>query len=58
LFEKANIIRPKLLKHTLRIYQLMDGEYQLTQFWGKDKIQSPTFPELNLTVEQIFMTRE
>ncbi|MBW4513380.1 MAG: Uma2 family endonuclease [Scytonematopsis contorta HA4267-MV1] len=39
---------------TFSIYKLIDGEYQVTQFRGSDKIQSPTFPELNLTVEQIF----
>jgi Uma2 family endonuclease len=39
---------------TMSIYQLIDGEYQVTQFRGSDKIVSPTFPELNLTAEQIF----
>jgi Uma2 family endonuclease len=39
---------------TISIYQLIDGEYQVTQFRGSDKIVSPTFPELNLTAEQIF----
>lgn len=39
---------------TISIYQLIDGEYQVTQFWGSDKIISPTFPELKLTVEQVF----
>lgn len=41
---------------TFSIYQLIDGEYQVTQFRGNDKIQSPMFPELNLTVEQIFIS--
>ncbi|NEO79160.1 Uma2 family endonuclease [Moorena sp. SIO4G3] len=43
-------------KHpTLSIYQLVDGEYQVQQFRGKDRInKSTTFPELNLTAEQIF----
>ncbi len=40
---------------TFSLYQLLDGEYQVTQFRGSDKIQSPAFPELNLTVEQIFI---
>jgi Uma2 family endonuclease len=39
---------------TISIYQLIDGEYQVTQFRGSDRIVSPTFPELNLTAEQIF----
>jgi Uma2 family endonuclease len=39
---------------TISIYQLIDGEYQVTQFRGDDRIISPTFPELNLTAEQIF----
>ncbi|MEH1786486.1 MAG: Uma2 family endonuclease [Nostoc sp.] len=43
---------PKL--PTISIYKLIDGEYQVTQFRGSDCIVSPTFPELNLTAEQIF----
>ncbi|MHC5745907.1 MAG: Uma2 family endonuclease [Nostoc sp.] len=39
---------------TISIYQLIDSEYQVTQFRGTDRIVSPTFPELNLTAEQIF----
>ncbi|MHC0065654.1 Uma2 family endonuclease [Nostoc sp. UIC 10890] len=39
---------------TLSIYQLIDGEYQITQFRGSYRIISPTFTELNLTAEQIF----
>ncbi|MEH1821789.1 MAG: Uma2 family endonuclease [Nostoc sp.] len=39
---------------TFSIYQLIDGEYQVTQFRGSDKIISPTFPELILTAEQVF----
>ncbi|MCC5600081.1 Uma2 family endonuclease [Nostoc favosum] len=39
---------------TISIYQLIDSEYQVTQFRGSDRIVSPTFPELNLTAEQIF----
>ncbi|MBD2531160.1 Uma2 family endonuclease [Nostoc flagelliforme FACHB-838] len=39
---------------TISIYQLIDGEYQVTHFRGTDRIISPTFPELNLTAEQIF----
>jgi Uma2 family endonuclease len=39
---------------TVSIYQLVDGVYQITQFRGTDRIVSPTFPELNLTAQQIF----
>jgi Uma2 family endonuclease len=38
---------------TISIYQLIEGEYQVTQFRGSDVIQSPAFPELNLTANQI-----
>jgi Uma2 family endonuclease len=41
---------------TFSVYNLLDGEYQLTQFRDDDRIVSPTFPELNLTVNQIFNT--
>ncbi|MEH2418051.1 Uma2 family endonuclease [Nostoc sp.] len=39
---------------TLSIYQLIDGEYEVTQFRGSAHILSPTFIELNLTAEEIF----
>jgi Uma2 family endonuclease len=39
---------------TISIYWLVEGEYQVSQFRRNDRIQSPTFPELNLTAEQIF----
>ena len=39
---------------TISIYQLIDGEYQVTQFRGDDRIVSPTFPQLNLMAQQIF----
>jgi len=36
------------------VYRLDEsGQYQSTRFQGTDRIISPTFPELNLTVEQI-----
>jgi Uma2 family endonuclease len=41
-------------KPTFSVYQLVDGEYQGQQFRGGDQIISPTFPELNLTAEQVF----
>lgn len=40
---------------TISIYYLVEGEYQVSQFRGADRIRSPTFPELNLTAEQIFL---
>lgn len=39
---------------TLSVYQLIDGEYQVSQFRGSDRIISPSFPELILTAEQVF----
>lgn len=39
---------------TISVYALVEGEYQVTQFRGNDRIQSPTLRELNLTAEQVF----
>lgn len=39
---------------TVSVYQLVEGEYQVSQFRGNDRIVSPTFSGLNLTAEQIF----
>lgn len=39
---------------TISIYSLVEGEYQVNLFHQNDVIISPTFPNLNLTVEQIF----
>ncbi|MBD2664523.1 hypothetical protein B6N60_03850 [Richelia sinica FACHB-800] len=39
---------------TFTVYQLVDGEYQFQQFRGNERIISPSFPELNLTAQQIF----
>jgi Uma2 family endonuclease len=38
---------------TVSVCQLIEGEYQLKQFRGNERIESPTFPELILTVEQL-----
>ena len=38
----------------ISVYQLIDGEYQVSQFRGSNRIISPRFPELILTAEQIF----
>jgi Uma2 family endonuclease len=39
---------------TIFVCELIDGEYQMNPFKGDDSIVSPTFPELNLTAQQIF----
>jgi len=39
---------------TFTVGTLVDGEYELQQFRTTDLIISPTFPDLQLTVEQIF----
>ncbi|MCL1465745.1 Uma2 family endonuclease [Argonema galeatum] len=39
---------------TLSVYQLVDEEYQVKQFRESERVESLAFPELNLTVEQIF----
>jgi Uma2 family endonuclease len=39
---------------TISIYSLVEGEYQVQQFRNGERIQSPTFPDLALTAEQIF----
>ena len=39
---------------TLLVCCLEEGEYRISKFRGDDCIQSPTFPQLNLTAEQIF----
>ncbi|MHC5599834.1 MAG: Uma2 family endonuclease [Nostoc sp.] len=41
---------------TVSLYTLIEGEYQVSQFQGNNRIISPLFPELNLTAEQIFQT--
>ncbi|WP_392532301.1 Uma2 family endonuclease [Nostoc sp. C117] len=39
---------------TILVCCLEEGEYRVSKFRGDDRIQSPTFPELDLTPEQIF----
>ncbi|MEH2211590.1 Uma2 family endonuclease [Nostoc sp.] len=39
---------------TILVCCLEEGEYRVSKFRGDDRIQSPTFPELDLTAEQIF----
>ncbi|MGA9380948.1 MAG: Uma2 family endonuclease [Phormidium sp.] len=38
---------------TVFVYQLKEGAYQVTAFRGSQRIVSPTFPELELTVDEI-----
>ncbi len=39
----------------IAIYQLVDGTYQGQQFRGTERLISQTFPDLNLTAEQVFI---
>src|SRR5262249_785028 len=39
---------------TIAVYQLVEGEYQVSQFRGVAQIMSPTFPALALTAAQMF----
>lgn len=39
---------------TFSVYSLIDGEYEVRRFRADERIISPTFPELNLTVAQVF----
>ena len=49
---RAFIGNPK--QPTISVNQLIEGEYQVSQFRQGERIQSPTFPEINLTADQIF----
>lgn len=39
---------------TISVYQLVEGEYQVSQFRGTAQVISPMFPELALTAAQVF----
>jgi Uma2 family endonuclease len=39
---------------TILVHELIDGEYQVTAFQGDERVISPSFPNLNLTANQIF----
>ena len=39
---------------TISVCNLVDGEYQILKFRENDRIVSQTFPDLNLTANQIF----
>jgi Uma2 family endonuclease len=40
---------------TISVYYLIDGEYDLHQFRGSELIQSPTFPELKLSIDLLLV---
>ncbi len=42
---------------TLSVYQLVDGEYQVTLFTGNSRIESKAFPELQLSAPEIFAAK-
>ncbi len=42
---------------TLSVYQLVDGEYQITLFTGNERIESLAFPELQLSAAEIFAAK-
>jgi Uma2 family endonuclease len=39
---------------TISVCNLVDGEYQISKFRDDEQVISPTFPQLNLTANQIF----
>jgi Uma2 family endonuclease len=39
---------------TIFVCELIDGEYQMTPFRGNDRILSPTFGQMNLSLQQVF----
>ncbi len=41
-------------KPTFTVCCLVEGEYEMQQFRGRDRIFSPTFSELQLTVDRVF----
>jgi len=47
------IIDPNLDRAVVTVLTLKDGSYQSREFRGSDRVVSPTFPNLQLTAEQI-----
>lgn len=43
---------------TVSVLVLVDGQYRETRFTGRERIISPTFPELALTVEEVIWAGE
>lgn len=42
---------------TLSVYQLVDGEYEVTLFTGNERIESLAFPKLQLSAADIFAAK-
>ncbi len=42
---------------TLSVYQLVDGEYQVTLFTENERVESLAFPELQLSAAEIFAAK-
>ena len=38
----------------ISVYPLVEGEYQVSQFWGAEQVMSPMFPDFALTAAQVF----
>ncbi|MGF1497260.1 MAG: hypothetical protein ACFB8W_10610 [Elainellaceae cyanobacterium] len=38
---------------TVAVNRLIDGEYQAQRYQGEDRVRSPLFPQLELTVVEI-----
>ncbi|MDC0835373.1 hypothetical protein AY599_03710 [Leptolyngbya valderiana BDU 20041] len=43
---------------TLSVYELVEGEYRVSQFRGREPIVSPTFPVFDRTVEDILRSHQ
>ncbi len=43
---------------TIFVYHLVEGSYQVQGFTGCDRIISPTFPELDVTVDRVFKSSQ
>ena len=39
---------------TISVYQLVEGEYQFSQFRGAEPVMSPMFPDFALTAARVF----
>jgi Uma2 family endonuclease len=49
---RRDIGNPK--QPTFFVHHLVDSEYQVSQFRGRDRVVSPTFGQLNFSFQQIF----
>lgn len=48
--------KPKL--PTLTVYSLVDREYEVERFRGRERVVSPTFPELAVTADQFLLMEQ